>query len=1202
MASTSEDEVITGVSDTPTPQTTHDSSHEVNETRQDADVPAHTDPDTKDGIALNMDQKPEDTDDGPTQQPQSQTKSSSIEGGRKPTKRSNSILEEVRALQDRLLQLEQQAAWELGGEAERIGSDEDGKGALDSNDEKELRNHVRRAHFASKWVKKTEEHAAQTLNEPSRVGMGPPYMHGIRHMGMNINPFPEFTGQEREMCESEIRKQRYGLRPPTSLRPIYSGKLGPPSQWDMSDYDEWSSDESITSRDFDYFRTRLRGDFEWELHRLTRQRERYKKHKEKKQTDKARGVVTPSLPGETMTNASRTPGQEEVERHAIAKLSYLEWDMFRTVRKVPTSMSSAIDILIGEPDISDDGFWGRSKSSGAKLKTQVQIEAALKQPTTRTTYNSAQEPLPERIRIHSKQLIKTLSVIRGLELHVDMYRLNDVENLSIVMLRPFRMLTYYYEKLQEWHSKILEDIRQAKHTPDKNADSGIRLRETTATAAIEEDTEDAKSVQDEEGVVKDPKGYSTSETTLEHLSCLFEFMDKYVVEKQAYLRGQNYGEIFFSDIWHLFKPGDIAIAANGKQAYQVVNINSSRHRGTDRWAAFYKEDKNSDKKSKHEEISIQCVYIHFDGENLGPVSKWFSIRKFDGRKTITTLPVYPLRFHVLRNMDPRVLKSKPDGSELEEAITNGVEELRQSLIDRGRLFIDVAGVKHMYYAGLTVGTRDEIESQVMIDFEEAFANNASWRPEITRFVGAITSDKSSTSSVDDDDECTASCCIGEVVHDDSYVESKRHEDFINNSMAEIQDNPHRLPSAAIFPRSLEDIKTDDNALKEDELLIMSYSVFGFVLRDRTWAEFDLTYLTEVTSGAEASDTTDDDEADEDDRSAFGRLVLPKGHKDMVLSLISQHFRNKESQKHKDEQVDIVRGKGKGLIILLHGAPGVGKTTTAEGVAERFKKPLFQITCGDLGTDAKGVEAALQTNFSLANKWDCILLLDEADVFLAERRREDFTRNGLVAVFLRVLEYYGGILFLTTNRIGDFDEAFASRIHMSLHYPPLDEISTTKVFRLNLGLIRARYKEKGRKIKIDEDEILKIMGEYWRTRKHARWNGRQIRNACQTALALAEFDAQPVGHKYDLKPVESNVKVHLTEANLQTVANAYLEFIEYLRAVHGADADTYAKEAGVRALETVIATLKSGKNIAGEGHSTGEDAGEKENPLHSFKIK
>lgn len=52
--------------------------------------------------------------------------------------------------------------------------------------------------------------------------------------------------------------------------------------------------------------------------------------------------------------------------------------------------------------------------------------------------------------------------------------------------------------------------------------------------------------------------------------------------------------------------------------------------------------------------------------------------------------------------------------------------------------------------------------------------------------------------------------------------------------------------------------------------------------------------------------------------------------------------------------------------------------------------------GDLGTTAKEVETALETTFALANRWDCILLLDEADVFLSQRTKEDFQRNGLVA--------------------------------------------------------------------------------------------------------------------------------------------------------------------------------------------------------------
>jgi hypothetical protein len=58
--------------------------------------------------------------------------------------------------------------------------------------------------------------------------------------------------------------------------------------------------------------------------------------------------------------------------------------------------------------------------------------------------------------------------------------------------------------------------------------------------------------------------------------------------------------------------------------------------------------------------------------------------------------------------------------------------------------------------------------------------------------------------------------------------------------------------------------------------------------------------------------------------------------------------------------------------------------------------LTNTSKGDLGTTAKEVEDALEENFSLANRWNSILLIDEADVFLAERTREDFVRNSLVA--------------------------------------------------------------------------------------------------------------------------------------------------------------------------------------------------------------
>lgn len=247
--------------------------------------------------------------------------------------------------------------------------------------------------------------------------------------------------------------------------------------------------------------------------------------------------------------------------------------------------------------------------------------------------------------------------------------------------------------------------------------------------------------------------------------------------------------------------------------------------------------------------------------------------------------------------------------------------------------------------------------------------------------------------------------------------------------------------------------------------------------------------------------------------------------------------------------------------------------------------------------------------------------------MAERRREDFNRNGMVAgksdrhdafqwtanskiitkhrshlpVFLRVLEYYAGILFLTTNRIGDFDEAFASRIHMSLHYPALDEVSTVKVFRLNLNLIKNRLKDR---IKIEEDEIIAAACQHWREQKHARWNGRQIRNACQTALALAEFDAQPKGQKYNIKE-KSSTKIYLRLMHLKVVSNAYLEFTEYLKEVHGTDAEGRAKESGLRALDTLIDALKQDKSqnqdVGGRPSGGDDRSAINRSPLHGFKL-
>ncbi len=160
------------------------------------------------------------------------------------------------------------------------------------------------------------------------------------------------------------------------------------------------------------------------------------------------------------------------------------------------------------------------------------------------------------------------------------------------------------------------------------------------------------------------------------------------------------------------------------------------------------------------------------------------------------------------------------------------------------------------------------------------------------------------------------------------------------------------------------------------------------------------------------------------------------------------------------------------------------------------------------------------------------------------------RNSVVSVFLRVLEYYSGILFLTTNKVGHFDEAFKSRIHVSLYYPQLDKETAHKIWEMNLK----RLIGNGERIEVDGKAIMKYAKKHYKGLSKAKrgpWNGRQIKNAFQTAIALAEFDAATDGHA---RPV-------LTVDHFQIVAKASEGFDEYLSKIHGPDNDRARRDGG-----------------------------------------
>ena len=261
----------------------------------------------------------------------------------------------------------------------------------------------------------------------------------------------------------------------------------------------------------------------------------------------------------------------------------------------------------------------------------------------------------------------------------------------------------------------------------------------------------------------------------------------------------------------------------------------------------------------------------------------------------------------------------------------------------------------------------------------------------------------------------------------------------------------------------------------------------------------------------------------------------------------------------------------GLIVLLHGPPGVGKTSTAESIASKYGKPLLPITCGNLGERALTVEKNLTASFALAQAWDCIVLLDEADVFLAKRSKDDLQRNALISVFLQTLEYYTGILFLTTNRTGLLDEAFRSRIHVALYYPPLGETETWNIWNSNLNRIVQNKRSNQQTLIVENNgrEIIKYAMNIFKSISSTGgtvWNGRQIRNCFQTVVVLAEFEAK-----------KDCADPSLKWEHFQDVVVASFEFEKYLVGVRGFTEAELADQEGARADDVTITSITAGRN-------------------------
>jgi SpoVK/Ycf46/Vps4 family AAA+-type ATPase len=154
--------------------------------------------------------------------------------------------------------------------------------------------------------------------------------------------------------------------------------------------------------------------------------------------------------------------------------------------------------------------------------------------------------------------------------------------------------------------------------------------------------------------------------------------------------------------------------------------------------------------------------------------------------------------------------------------------------------------------------------------------------------------------------------------------------------------------------------------------------YGYQPSEKVWGRF---YIDQLEDAGWRDD-------------AFDSLILPPVRKQIVRSLVNSH-RFPEPEFIRDEG----ELKGKGLVILLLGAPGSGKTLMAETVAEHTKRVLLNISSGELGNAVHSIDTNLKRYLRYATALNAIVLIDEADVFLEARQgglSTQLEHNSLVA--------------------------------------------------------------------------------------------------------------------------------------------------------------------------------------------------------------
>lgn len=456
---------------------------------------------------------------------------------------------------------------------------------------------------------------------------------------------------------------------------------------------------------------------------------------------------------------------------------------------------------------------------------------------------------------------------------------------------------------------------------------------------------------------KKTKATKAAAIKAKHLKVMVNYLDTdYADTKKTLYPMLENGTISFDLLWALYKPNTIAYTPtygdnDEPRAFKIDFATKEAHFSKGIW------------------YCIEGKYLEYSGKAFGMAPTHCDVESFKGARSITSLSCYPLKYH------------------------KDSDTLRNNLIERGKQFVTLKGVNYKHHKGIAYTKKKRqilricINGRVMIDSAIFRRINPNYPIGDVRPKDA--DDEIFYSDGEQDDEscdCGASDSDDEINNDhdelDGTPQPRRAFRLVQDEKGqnrvveiEVDEDGEEITQNEKLEDTVKDTSAEGckDEFTEEELLIASPVVLGFSFHEKLWLEFSVSGIGEVHWN----------------EGAFESLVLPRNQKSIVRALVSSH------KFHPSKNVDdIIANKGLGCCMVLHGPPGTGKTLTAEGIAELLKAPLYMVSAGELGTDARTLERELQNILDIAHSWGAILLLDEADVFMEKRSLHDIHRNSL----------------------------------------------------------------------------------------------------------------------------------------------------------------------------------------------------------------